>query len=128
MLGKIYWKIKSSGEKRYFTKKYSKLIPKIYYDKKYDCHINPKIIEERGCVEYICGEITRSGVIYHYFLGSQVDHAHTLGDVLIEAYNHAETFSIAPEHEGEYSSQELKFIDKLVAQGKLDRRNYCNRI
>ena len=96
----------------------------IYYDKKYHCYVNPKLIDEQGCSVYICGEITRSGMLYHYYLGTKVDHAHTIAEVLIEAYNNAETFSIASENEQEYSNQELKFISELVEQGKKDRSDF----
>lgn len=124
MFHKLYWKLKRSYEKHYFANKYSKLVPQIYYDKKYNCYIYPKVIDEQGCCEYICGEVVKSGCIYFYCLNDKKQHQHTISEVFLLAYNESEIFSIDTEDEILYSNQELEMICKLVEQGKTDRLNY----
>lgn len=108
---------------KYFMKKYADKPPLIYYDKKTDCYIHPQKISEYGCCEYICSELAKSGVHYSYYLGENRDHAHTISEVFLLAYNKAEFFSIHKENEVEYSRQELELIKNLINQGKIDRQN-----
>ena len=91
---------------KYFMRKYADKPPLIYYDKKTDCYVHPK-----------------SGLHYSYYLGENRDHAHTISEVFLLAYNKAENFSIHKENEVEYSRQELELIKSLINQGKIDRQN-----
>ena len=104
-------------------KKYSPKVPKIYYDEKFQCYVNPIKIHEYGCLEYVCSEITWSGLYYTYNLNGRKTHGHTIGEAFLSAYNDAEIFSIPEESKTQYSKQELEFIKKLVTQGKLDRQS-----
>ena len=100
------------------------LPPQIYYDARYSCYINPILMEEQGSCEYISSELAKTGCIYHFYLGNERDHSHTISEVLMEAYNESESFSISIEDKHEYSEQELNLILKLVERGKIDRKNY----
>lgn len=121
MIERLYKETRYSLENSYFKRKYSRLPSKIYYDKKYKTYITPKLIEERGCSIYVCAEIAKTGLIYHFNLNEERNHAHVIDEVLLEAYNHSEQFSIDEQYEAEYSKQELTFIYKMVEQGKNDR-------
>lgn len=120
---KLYWKFKYNHKKRYFTKKYSELTPRIYYDKKYHCYINPEIIDEQGDCAYICAETAKSGCLYLFVLNGEKKHAHTIDEVFLASYNYSEIFSIDKEDETQYSNQELELIKELVECGKTARKN-----
>jgi hypothetical protein len=118
---RYYWEIRYYLESRYFKRKYAKLPAAIYYDHKHHTYVNPKLLGEIGCCEYVCGETAKSGCMYHYYLGETLNHEHSIGGVFLAAYNDSEKFSIAEEDEAEYSNQELAFIKKLVECGRRDR-------
>lgn len=123
MLGfkELYWKITSVFEEWYFKKRYSKKDPQIYYDKLFQCYVHPRKPGEHGCFEYVCSELTESGLFYSYNLSGSKTHGHSIDAVFWSAYNDAEVFSINEEDKLQYSKQELEFIKKLTAQGKKDR-------
>jgi hypothetical protein len=95
VIERIYWKIYYWLKSHYFKRKYSKLPPKIYYDRKHNVYINPKLIDERGFAEYVCGESARSGVFYDYEIEGNSTHAHAISEVFLDAYNYSETFAIS---------------------------------
>ena len=117
---KFYYKLKYFFENNYFNKKYKKLKPYIYYDKKYNIYINPLCINERGDIDYVCGETVQGGCIYPYLIDGESEHEHSISAVFLHAYNNAEKFSISPKDKIYYSKQELDFINKLIQQGKFD--------
>lgn len=116
-----YWNIKVALENSYFKRKYSNLTPMIYYDRKYQVYVNPKLIDERGCAEYVCSESVCDSLIYSYIIDRVNTHAHTISEVFLDAYNTSETFLISDEYREQYSKQEFDLICKLVNQGKIDR-------
>lgn len=118
----FYFNIFYRYENYYFKRRYLNLPSKIYYDRKFKTYVNPKIIDERGCLEYICSETVCDGVFYNYQIEGKDVHAHVISEVFIDAYNCAETFLIPKDYEYQYSIQELNFINKLVNQGKIDRK------
>ena len=69
----------------------------------------------------VAGELVRSGLVFHYSLQGTLNHAHTFDEVLLAAYNRAASFGIPDEFRGEYSQQELQFIEALVDRGVRDR-------
>ncbi len=117
---KLYWIIWYLAEKNHFKRKYEKLPPKIYYDRKYRCYVNPVLLHNRGSLEDICYDTVRSGCLYLYCLDGEKRHAHTIPEVFKTAYNDAELFSIDAVDKQLYSEQELELIHKLVEQGKID--------
>lgn len=119
----FYFNILYRYEDAYFKSKYLNLPSKIYYDRKFKTYVNPKIIDERGFLEYICSETVCDGVIYNYQIEGKDVHAHVISEVFIDAYNYAETFLIPKDCEYQYSIQELDFINKLVNQGNIDRKD-----
>lgn len=118
---KWYWNMMLALQEHYFKRKYSNRTPKIYYDQRHRVYVNPKIISERGCAEYVSSESVGEWVFYAYKINGTETHAHSITAVFIEAYNNSETFSISEEHKEQYSKQELDMIYKLVKQGKDDR-------
>ena len=65
---------------------------------------------EQGCLEYVCSEFCRKGLIYHFKTegpDGETDHEHTFAGVLCAVLAHPEGF------EGEYSEQERRFLKKL---------------
>lgn len=121
ILERLYWKIRYGIEERHFRKRSTSLGPGIYYDKKYHRYFSPSVTGETGSVEYVAGELVRSGLIFRYTLHGTLNHAHTFDEVLLAAYNQAAGFGIPDEFKGEYSQQELQFIEALVVQGVHDR-------
>lgn len=79
----VYWKLYYFLRNIYFIKKYSNKVPKIYYDKKYNCYINPQKINEYGCCEYVCSELVQQGVHYSYYLSERRYHVHTINEVFL---------------------------------------------
>ena len=118
---RLYWKIRYGIEDRYFRKRCTSLSPGIYYDKKHHRYFTPSVMGETGSVEYVAGELVRSGLVFHYSLQGTLNHAHTFDEVLLAAYNRAASFGIPDEFRGEYSQQELQFIETLVDRGVRDR-------
>ncbi len=118
---RLYWKIRYGIEDRYFRKRCTSLSPGIYYDKKHHRYFTPSVMGETGSVEYVAGELVRSGLVFHYSLQGTLNHAHTFDEVLLAAYNRAASFGIPDEFRGEYSQQELQFIEALVDRGVRDR-------
>lgn len=118
----LYYHICYLYEKAHYKRNYSNLLPKIYYDKTYDTYVHPKMIDDPGCIEYVCSEIIGHNVFYHYEIEENKEHAHTIAAVFLDAYNYAETFVIPKKYESEYSNQELDEIFKLVNRGKVDRK------
>ncbi len=118
---RLYWKIRYGIEDRHFRKRCTSLGPGIYYDKKYHRYFTPSVMGETGSVEYVAGELVQSGLIFRYTLYGTLNHAHTFDEVLLAAYNQAASFGIPDEFRGEYSQQELQFIEALVDQGVRDR-------
>lgn len=99
----LYWKIRYAYEKWYFNKKYAKRKNNVYYDKRYQCYVCPKLIEERGPLEYVIAELTRTGLIYKYKLNGQWTHDHIFAGVLLNAYNKGDVFEVPQEVEYQYS-------------------------
>lgn len=124
MIKNLYYRIQFYLENFYFKRKYAMLQPQIYYDAKHSCYINPLRIGEAGCCEYVCCETAKTGLIYHFYLSDKREHCHIISEVLIEAYNQANCFSIAAADRNEYSKQELLFIQTLVECGKRDLSNW----
>ena len=118
---RLYWKIRYDIEDRHFRKRCTSLGPGIYYDKKYHRYFTPSVMGETGSVEYVAGELVRSGLVFHYSLQGTLNHAHTFDEVLLAAYNQAASFGIPDEFRSEYSQQELQFIETLVYRGVRDR-------
>lgn len=115
----LYWRIRYAYEKWYFKNKYGQRKNKVYYDKRYRCYVCPKLIEERGPVEYVIAELTRIGLIYEYKINGKWPHDHFFSGVLLNAYNEAHVFEIPQEVEHQYSQQKLKMIKKAIEKGKL---------
>ena len=63
---RLYWKIRYDIEDRHFRKRCTSLGPGIYYDKKYHRYFTPSVMGETGSVEYVAGELVRSGLVFHY--------------------------------------------------------------
>ena len=118
---RLYWKIRYDIEDRHFRKRCTSLGPGIYYDKKHHRYCTPSVMGETGSVEYVAGELVRSGLVFHYSLQGTLNHAHTFDEVLLAAYNQAASFGIPDEFRSEYSQQELQFIETLVDRGVRDR-------
>ena len=106
---------------RYLRKKYEKKPPKLYYDRRYDTYISPAKLEEDGEILWVCCELAETSLIYEYRLGERETHDHDFANILRDAYDHAEEFSIPEEYREQYSAQELAFLDKLVERGRRDR-------
>ncbi|MEG2090133.1 hypothetical protein [Niameybacter sp.] len=119
---KLYWKIRYTYERWYFENKYGNRKNKVYYDKRYDCYVCPKLLDERGPVEYVIAELTRTGLIYKYKLNGEWAHDHFFVEVLLNAYNEAEVFEIPQEVEYQYSQQELDMLRKAVEAGKVGEK------
>lgn len=107
---------------RYLKKKYANKPPKIYYDQRYRTYIAPTNLDEDGEINWVCSELARTGLIYDYCLGDEETHAHVFDEVLEDAYNYAERFSIPEQYREQYSAQELKFLEKLIQRRLRDRR------
>ena len=118
---RLYWKIRYDIEDRHFRKRCTSLGPGIYYDKKYHRYFTPSVMGETGSVEYVAGELVRSGLVFHYSLQGTLNHAHTFDEVLLAAYNQAASCRIPDKFRSEYSQQELQFIETLVDRGVRDR-------
>ena len=80
---RLYWKIRYGIEDRYFRKRCTSLSPGIYYDKKHHRYFTPSVMGETGSVEYVAGELVRSGLVFHYSLQGTLNHAHTFDEVLL---------------------------------------------
>lgn len=107
---------------RYLRKKYGEKPPKLYYDRRYDTYISPMKLKEDGSITWVCGELAGDCLIYKYRLGDVDTHGHEFEGVLLDAYDHAEEFSIPEEYREQYSAQELEFLKKLVERGRGDRK------
>lgn len=118
---KWYWYMNCMWDNYYFKRKYSRLTHQIYYDRRRCVYVNPKIINERGCAEYICSESVRDSLFYSYSINGTDTHAHTIAEVFLAAYNQSDLFSISEKNNVQYSQQEFDLICKLVEQGKNDR-------
>lgn len=108
--------------RRYLTKTYAKR-PTGYYDRRCSTYICPTMPEEDDCVEWVCGKLAGTCLVYGYCLNGAETHDHTFDAVLRAAYDHAKTFSIPEKYLAQYSAQELEFLQKLVERGVRDRRN-----
>ncbi len=115
----LYWKIRYAYERWYFNRKYRNKGNKVFYDRKYRCYVCPKLIEERGDIEYVIAELTRTGLIYEYKINEEWSHGHFFADVLIQAYNEANNFEIPEEVKEQYSKQELNMVEKAIEHGKM---------
>lgn len=101
--------------------KYAGKPPKIYYDPRYRVYISPTNLDEDGEIIWVCSELVQDCLIYEYRLGEQETHAHSFDQVLRDAYDYAETFSIPEAYREQYSAQELKFLENLIRRGCKDR-------
>lgn len=116
----LYWKIRYYLEDLYFKKKYAGKLAQIIYDRRFKCYVCPTLLAERSPnLTYVCSEVAKDGLYYGYKIRGIETHAHTLEELLIDAYNEAETFTLLDENE--LSQQELNLVNKLIAQGKQDR-------
>lgn len=86
---------------------------------------------EEGCLTYVASEFCRGGVVYRYeHRGREIDgfsnHEHTLDGVLAAVLESPGDFYIPNECRGDYSEQELRFIEDfraaLLAVGGCKRR------
>lgn len=50
----------------------------------------------------IKSELTRTGLIYYYYIGGQVSRSHSFDDILRKTYEHSGEFKLFLEY-GEYS-------------------------
>ncbi|MGL5675879.1 MAG: hypothetical protein ACRDDX_05680 [Cellulosilyticaceae bacterium] len=103
-------------------RKYSNKKNKVYYDKRYQCYVCPKLIEERGSVEYVIAELTHTGLIYEYKIDGKWSHDHFFAGGLLEAHNEANIFEIPQEAEHQYSQQALEMVRKAVGKGKVGEK------
>ena len=113
LFSRIYWNIRYAFEKWYFETKYLERPNAIYYDRLFKCYVHPALIIERGSYDYVVSELTRTGLIYHYYIGEILEHSHSLEEVLKAAYEEAEKFKLFLEY-GEYSEQEIKLVERIV--------------
>ena len=92
-----------------------------YYDERQDvwkCEFPDRdITEETGSLEYIISEFAWCGLIYHYYLNGELDHAHTFEGVLYMVLNEYNNFSLKG-YEEEYSEQQIAMINKLIEKLK----------
>ena len=109
---------------RYLRKKYGEKPPKLYYDRRYDTYISPMKLEEDGDISWVCSELAGTCLVYKYRPGKEETHTHGFEGVLREAYNHAEVFSIPEECRGQYSAQELRFLEKPIRRAHRDREGW----
>lgn len=116
----ILWRVRYAFETWYFKTKYSKKQPKIYYDKYFKCYVHPQLVEERGSIEYVVSELTKSGLIYHYYVDGELTHSHTFESVLLDVCEYSDTFELCLYY-NEYSEQEIKLINKVKEFGKIDK-------
>ena len=87
--------------------------------------------EERGDIEYVMGEFSQYGEVYHFHyadssqINGQQDHEHDFAGVLWTLIRWPEQFSVA-RYEEDYSSQEIALIkavrERLLAMGKKNER------
>lgn len=112
------WRVRYAFEEWYFKIRYSRKKPKIYYDKWFRCYVHPRLVEERGCIEYVVSELTRCGLIYHYYLDGGLTHSHTFEGVLLDVCECSDIFELCLDY-NEYSEQEIKLINnaKEVCRG-----------
>lgn len=113
------WKIRYAFERWYFKTRYSNKQPKIYYDRWFKCYVHPKLVEERGCIEYVVSELTRCGLIYHYYLDGELTHSHTFEGVLLDVCEYSDTFKLFLDY-NEYSEQEIELINKAKELGEMN--------
>ena len=106
----------------YFRLRYSHKPPAIYYDTRYRCYVYPQFPEEYGELLWVCSEVAQYSLYYPYEIEGSHDHSHDFMQVLLNAYNYADTFHI-PETDRRsfYSEQELEWIDNVKEQGLADR-------
>lgn len=106
----LYWKIWWWLRDRHMQK-YAKQPPSIQYDKRYHTHVATVNPYEDGDIGYVLGEITQSGLIYHFVVAgispSEPVHMHSFDAVLKIAYEEADTFQIPDNCLDEYSQQLL---------------------
>lgn len=76
---------------------------------------------------WACSELAKTCVIYECCLGNEETHAHDFDDVLKDAYDYAEMFSIPEKCREQYSAQELEFLEKLIQRGLKDRKKDTGR-
>ena len=124
-----FWKdILFKMECFYFKRKYSNLPSKIYYDKKFKTYVNPKLLIQYdyewgwGSIEYLSAELINFNVFYNYKIDGENRHGHDISEVFRDSYNESEKFFIPAKYENQYSQQELNEINKLIEQGKKDRK------
>lgn len=62
---------------------------------------------------YAVSELTRTDLIYHYYIGEILEHSHTLEEILKAAYEEVEKSKLLLEY-GEYGEQEIKLVERIV--------------
>lgn len=82
--------------------------------------LEDKIFMEEGDTHYILAEYCKSGLIYHFNIAGKRDHEHSFSAVLEAAYESKGLFEISETDKHEYSEQELKFLDCLLAKMRED--------
>lgn len=106
----------------YFRLLYSHKPPAIYYDKLFRSYVYPRIPDEHGDLTWVCSEMVGYGLYYPFEIDGSHDHTHGFMQVLLNAYNHADTFRIKEsDRHSFYSEQELEWIDRVVERGLADR-------
>lgn len=123
--GLLFGDLRHALKSRYFRRKYSRLPPGIYYDRRYRAYVAPAVMDEFGGIggdtETVCHALTAWNLCYGFEIHGGHTHTHSFDEVLRYAYNQAESFSIPKEYEPQYSAQELDWIGRLVRRGKRDR-------
>lgn len=118
---KLYWEIIYALRRRKLSCHKNKK-PYIYWDNKLKEYVNPLMLgESTDNLTYLCSELARKSPYYSYWIGSKHHHTHQIEDLFKEAYNHAERFRL--DDAEQLSKQELEIVNRLVKQGKFDRKN-----
>lgn len=119
---KIYWELRYAIRRKKLNRHKNKK-PYIYWDRNLKEYVNPLLLEEStDNLTYLCSELARTSPYYSYRVGNKRHHTHQIDELFMEAYNYAERFRL--EDKEQLSKQELEIVERLVRQGKFDRRNY----
>lgn len=121
---RLFYGIKESLIGRYVYLRYHKKPKRIYFDNLLKCYVHPGLpCYERGSLEYMLSEITKSGLFYRYKTQEDKErwnHGHTFEEVLIAAYGDPIGFEI---DEKEYSKQQIEFINTVLRRSSEELKN-----
>lgn len=80
-------------------------IYRVFFDDRYD---------EFGSIDYVVGEYTNTGLIYHFSIRGEIDHEHSFNAILRMIMDcKGIDFSING-YESEYSQQEIEMMNKYI--------------